>query len=473
MHSDTKKIVATIFTIVGLVLCIAFSSQFVENVDSGEIMVVQSPISGKLTWHREAGLKWQGWGTVTKYKKLEQFWFSSKLDQGSSTDQSLKIRFNDGAHANISGSLSWEMPEAEEMLTLIHTKYGSQEAVDKQLIRTNLEKSLYMTGPMMSSSESYATRRNDLLGIIDDQLQRGIYRTNGRDERVIDPITGQQKTVKVVEPVKATADGKIERVEPSPLEALGIKIFNLSINEIKYDPTVEAQIQKQQESIMAVQSALAESKAAEQQVLTTQAQGAANAAKAEWEQKVLMATAVTEAQQKKEVALTEAAQQLEVAQLATQAAEQKKLAEILLGEGEAMRRKLVMDADGSLDRKLEAWVNVNQAYAQAIGMHQGSWVPSVVMGGPSSTTTTGNGNAAQDLVSLLTAKTAKDLAITTVIPEKSGTLPPIKRPELPTFKFTPTNLSSPQHQFVPTPAPNPTTGKVPVTAPVGAVPAKK
>lgn len=462
---QAKQMLAVITAVVGLIVCVAFSSQFVENLDSGEIMVVQAPMSGNLTWHTEAGMKWQGFGKVTKYPKRAQFWFSK--DAGTvhpGQSSSIKIRFNDGAHADISGSLSWEMPMVEEQLSMLHSKYGSEEAIDKQLIRTNLEKSLYMTGPLMSSSESYATRRNDLLGIIDDQVQHGIYKTNGRDERQTDPITGQQKTVKIVEPVKGV-DGKFERVEPSPLEGLGIAIFNLSINDVKYDPTVEAQIQKQQESIMAVQSALAESKAAEQQVLTTQAQGAASAAKAEWEQKVLMATAVTAALQAKEVALTEAAQKFEVAQLETQAAEQKKLGEILLGEGEAMRRKLVMDADGSLDRKLEAWINVNQAYARAIGEHQGSWVPSVVMGGQGPAT--GNGNAAQDLVSLLTAKTAKDLAIDTVIPEKSGTLPPIKRPELPTFKFVPTNLTTSPKTFT---VPKVT---VPVATPLTSTPEAK
>jgi len=150
--------------------------------------------------------------------------------------------------------------------------------------------------------------------------------------------------------------------------------------------------------------------------------------------------APTKAAQEKEVALTAAQQALEVAQLATQAAEQDKLAAILKGEGEAMARKLVMDADGSLDHKLQAWVQVNSEYARAIGEHQGAWVPSVVMGG--TTTSSVGTSAATDLISMLTVKTAKDLAISTEIPEKSGTLPEIKRPAMPTFKFIPSPVST-------------------------------
>jgi len=150
--------------------------------------------------------------------------------------------------------------------------------------------------------------------------------------------------------------------------------------------------------------------------------------------------AVTEAEQKRQVATTEAQQKLEVAQLETQAAEQKKLGEILLGEGEAMRRKLVMDADGSLQQKLEAYVTINERYAQAFGNYAGSWVPSIVFGGnntngTSSTATTGGLNGMNDLISMMMVSTAKQLGIDAAIPNKSGTLPDIKRPEASKFKF--------------------------------------
>ena len=39
----------------------------------------------------------------------------------------------------------------------------------------------------------------------------------------------------------------IQRQERSPLGDFGIHTFNLSLNEISYDPTVEAQIKTQQE----------------------------------------------------------------------------------------------------------------------------------------------------------------------------------------------------------------------------------
>lgn len=176
-------------------------------------------------------------------------------------------------------------------------------------------------------------------------------------------------------------DGKPKRAEDSPLQEFGIKVFNLSINEVKYDEQVEDQISQQQKLTMQVQIAMADAKKAEQEALTTKKQGEATAAKAEWEQKTIMAKEVTRAEQEKKVAETLAAQKLAVAELDAKAAAQFKMAETLRGEGEAARRKLVMEADGALEKKLEAYIEVSKYYADAIARHQGAWVPSIIMGG--------------------------------------------------------------------------------------------
>ena len=191
------------------------------------------------------------------------------------------------------------------------------------------------------------------------------------------------------------------------MKEFGIKVFNLSINEIKYDEAVEAQIKQQQQLTMQVQTAIATAKQAEQETLTAKQQGMANAAKAEWEQKTVAAKEIAKAEQEKTVAETAAKQKLAVAELDAQAALQFKQAETSRGEGEAARRKLVMAADGALEKKLETYVTVNAAYAEAIKAHQGAWVPSIVMGNNGQT----QGSGAVDLINLLTAKAAKDLSL--------------------------------------------------------------
>ena len=401
-----KQIVALVLAGIVLIAILCSIGSIFENLDAGSVMVIQSPISGDLAWYTQPGIKWQWFGKVTKYQKRSQLWFSAKTDQGKTADESIKIRFNDGGHATISGGISWEIPLTDIELTDIHTKFGSQLALEQQLVRTIIEKSIYMSGPLMSSQESYASRRNELLYLIEDQIQNGICLTKTTQEQTKDPITGAEKTVALVSLV-LDKDGKPKRAEASPLSQFGVKAFNLSINEVKYDPQVEEQISQQQKATMQVQIAMANSKEAEQRALTTVKQGEADAAKAEWEQKTIMAKEVTRAEQEKKVAETLAAQKLAVAELDAKAAEQFKKAETLRGEGEAARRKLVMEADGALEKKLEAYTTVNKYFADAIAKHEGAWVPSIVMGGS-------NGQAgigAVDLISLLTAKAARDLQL--------------------------------------------------------------
>jgi hypothetical protein len=412
--------------VMAVLLCIGAIAifQMFEHLDAEDLMVIQSPFSGTLTWHTSPGVKGQWFGKVTKYKKRDQFWFSTKTDQGTKVDESLQVRFNDGAHAVISGSIAWEMPIDPQNLTALHVRYGSHAAIQQQLIRTVIEKAVYMTGPLMSSKESYAEKRNELLRLMEDQVQHGVYRTETVQERQPDPMTGQSRVVNVVKLV-LDKEGQVLRQETSPIQDFGLKTFNLSINEIRYDPEIEKQIQLQQQATMQVQLAVAKAKEAEQETITVAKKGEADAARAKWEQEVIKAKEVTQGQQKLEVARLEAQQKLEVARLGAQqqldvatldakAAEQFKLAETLRGEGEAARRRLVMGADGALEKKLAAYVQVNQNYATAIQNFKGNWVPSVVMGGNNGNHVAGSG--AHELIDLLTVKTARDLGLNLNMP---------------------------------------------------------
>lgn len=355
-----------------------------EVNNANKIMVVQSPIKGNLAWHTTAGVKWQGFGKITKYPKREIYEFESS------------IRFNDGGHGTMKGSVSYELPLDDKGLSNIHVKFGNIKTLEAQLVATVVKKAIYMTGPLMSSKESYAERRNYLISYIEDQIQNGVYRTKASEKKVIDQMTGAEKTATVVE-ICEKSPGIFDRQEESSLTAFSLKTFNFAITELPYDQAVEQQIKQQQQITMDVQTSMADAKKAEQYAITVAKQGEANAAKSRWEQEVIKARLVTEAQQKKEVA-----------ELDMKAAEFKKKEQILLGEGEAERKKLVMTADGALDKKLEAYKAVNLGYAEAIAKYQGNWVPSVVMGSGSEGK---NANGAQALIDMLSAKTAKELGL--------------------------------------------------------------
>lgn len=374
-----------LLTVVVLIIGMTLLGQVMQNVDADQIVLIQSPIRGTLSWYTTPGIKLQWFGKVTTYYKRQIYSFKNQ------------IRFNDGAHGYMTGSIQYELPLDDIHLTAIHVRFGGQEAVQKQLIQTVVDKATYMTGPLMSSKESYAEKRNALIWYVEDQVASGVYRTKQKEERTRDSISGEEKTITVVEIIEK--DGRPQRQEEAVLTSFGIKPFNFSITAVDYDQKVEEQIAAQQQAVMDVQTAMAEAKKAEQRKLTVEVEGQATAARTKWEQEAIKAREVTAAEQRREVAKLDA-----------EAAELTKKQQIALGEGESTRKRLVMEADGALQIKLDALVEINKAYATAIQGYQGDWVPDVVYGGNDGSFKSA-GAGANQLIDLLTAKTAKDLGV--------------------------------------------------------------
>ncbi len=378
------KKITKIGTIAALFLVLLFVGvkSFV-TVGAKEVVVIEYP-NGKLQVYTSPGIKPQWFGSVTVYKKSFQYNFEEK------DGQAIKVRFNDGGHGDLSGSCRINFPLDEGSVILLHTRYGSQDAIEAALVRPTIEKVVYMTGPLMSSKESSNTKRTDLLNYLSDQAEFGVYRTRQVEKRLQEDGSDTAKIVTVVEILRDTA-GRFYRQEQSPFKALNIGFGNLSINSLKYDSAVEKQIRSQQELAMKVQTAIAEAKTAEQQLFTTQKQGEANAAAAKWEQEKIKAQKVTEAEQ-----------ELAVQQLNEKKAASYKQQQILEGEGEAEKKRLIMNANGALDVKLEAWVKSQQYWAEAFSKFQGNLVPLYQSGGT-------NGGNAINWMEIMGMKAAKDL----------------------------------------------------------------
>jgi len=398
------------FLAVGLAVLGLFSGGLIETKEPDEILVIQSIRTGDLTWYTGTqAWVWQFWGNATPYKKRAIYsfdtWEESKEPGGKGKCvDGIDVRFNDGGHGTICGSIQFEMPMDEDNLTRIHTKFKSQAAVKSALIETITGKSVYLSGPLMSSRESYAEKRNNLLFYIEDQIQHGVYKTIQTEKHVKDAITGVEKTATIVELVLDKA-GKPERQEQAVLDQFGIKSFNFAIKRMPYDDKVEAQIQEQQKITMEVQTSIADAKKAEQRAITVAEQGKANAAEAKWKQETIKATEVTRAEQLKSVAILGGEQARDVAKLNKDAAEFYKQEQVLKGEGDGAYRAKVMQANGALEQKLETYTKVMGKFAEEFGKQK--WVPEVQMGGAGSSGV----NSAQTMMDVLSTKALRDLSL--------------------------------------------------------------
>lgn len=401
-----KKVTMVGLSVLALVLLIPLVEGVWEEVDAREIVVIQGFIDGKLHVYTQPGPVLQNFGRVTKYRKSFTYGFDKEVSGKDVTDKTIKIRFNDGGHAQIGGSVRIDLPLDEVSMIQIHSLFGSQEAIENMLITPIITKSIYMTGPLLSSKESSAEKRNYLLSYVEDQAAEGVYKTELKNDTVVDVTTKEKKLVQHVNIIEIKK--VVQRQEESLFKKFHVHISNLSLNSIDYDEGVEAQIKVQQQASMAVQTAMANSKKAEQDAITVEMQGKANAAKAKWEQEVIKSTQVTKAEQEKEVAITNAEREKEVARLASVQAGFYKTQQILEGQGDAEKKRLSTASNNNLEYKVDAWVKVNVAYAEA--MKSSSWVPTTVIGGGGSGAP-GMGDAGQALINMLMVKTAKDLNI--------------------------------------------------------------
>lgn len=254
MNANPKKLIYGIVGVLLGIFLIVASFKMFEDVDAGEVLIVQDAIDGELHVYSTAGWKWQLFGKVEHYRKSNQFWFNAPSDS-SETDKSIPIQWADGALSRLSGSIRYDLPLDEKSMMKIHSIFGSQKALEHQLIKTNLEKAVYMTGPLVTAKESYAEKKNNLIFYVEDQISRGVYKTTSMEVVTTDDLTGAEKTVTKVEVLTEPGTSIPLRQEKSPISEYALRMYNISINRIYYDKSTEEQIRTQQKAIMNVQTA--------------------------------------------------------------------------------------------------------------------------------------------------------------------------------------------------------------------------
>lgn len=393
-HSP-RRLIGLVVGLATTLLLILSTGSLIENLEANKVMIIQS-LSGDLHCHIEPGPKAQLLGNVTKYPRRGTYSFNEHTEK---TNTGKPLQFNDGGKATLYGSVNWEMPADCKQILRIHRDYGSTTGVEDQAIARMVNSAVYLSGPMMSSTESAAEKRGMLVDLINDQAQHGVYQTVTRLVEQADSATGEKRYMNAVEIVKDAA-GHPRRQQGSILETYGLKLQPMSIESLVYSKEVEAQIGQRQNAIQQVRLAQENARKAQQDAITAEENGKAKAAEAKWTQEAIKAKMVTEAESRRDVAKLDA-----------EAAANYKKQQILIGEGDAERRRLVLNADGALDAKLEAYKKVMADWAGAFGQFKGTMVPQINMGGGAAGSNATAMNGTHDLINMLSAKTARDLAL--------------------------------------------------------------
>ena len=390
---------------VALILALAIGGNAFEEVDKGEFQVRQRWITGEMAVKTTPGM-WSQFGDVETFPKSETFFFTSDEWEGEKYDQSIKIQFADGSWAQASGTARIVLPTTEsDILYLVKDlNYGTFKDVEAKLTTPVIRKSLNATAKLMTARESYSEKYNDFIFHATYQIEHGLYVTKPVNKKVIDPLSGEEVT-RTFQEIQYDEDGE-PLTQVNSLDGTGVVLQNFEIKGFEYDKVVLDQIATQQKAMMAVATKKLEAQEAEQEKIKITALGKAAVEKAKYEMEEVKIREVTEAEKEKAVAELKAQKNLEVAKLDKLAAQETKEKEILLGQGEAERKRLNMTGAALNQAKIDATVEINKAYATAIQNYSGNWVPTTVLGSGGAS----NGaSGAQTLIDLLTAQAAKDV----------------------------------------------------------------
>ncbi|MCG3205638.1 MAG: hypothetical protein KCHDKBKB_02360 [Elusimicrobia bacterium] len=394
-----KKFMNPRFLAIGLFgvvffVVVALSGQLFETVQAGNYAIKQAAVSGKMTAFTASGMFFQGFGDVFKYKAADILYFSKHEDEGREVDEAVEVRFNDGATATVTGNVRFELPNNPEQLIEIHRKFRSYGSLVKDTLKQVVGESVILTAALMSAEESYTTKRAEFSQMAYDQVKNGVYLTEADDIETKDTKTGETTKRQVVR-IQRGEDKNPLRKE-SVLEQYGIRVTQFVIKEIDYQKEVHNTINSKQDALMKTVQAKAEAEKAQQDRLTAEEVGKKNVAVAKYEQEVEKAKAITAAEK-----------ELAVAELNKKAAEQYKLTQILKAEGDAEYRRKIMLADGALEKKLNAYIETQKAWADAMANMKQPVVPNVVSGGGSG----GTGNSVVNMMELMGIKAARDLQL--------------------------------------------------------------
>lgn len=384
-----------IFAIIA-VLVVAFLftlPKWGEDMDRKQIGVNQIPITGSFEYWTNGGFQWQKLGSVTIYDKTSQIWFNQIVKDVTGNvsvtpdmeNPAMPITYNDKGKGFVLGSVRVEMPLEDKYLERIQTHYGSQEKLIRDLVKPTLNKVVIACGPLMSSLESVSEKRTDLIALITDQLNFGVYKTRVRTVEVLNPITNEKQITKIAEAIPdSLSPNGIKRQEDSPFAFYGLKVSQLSISDLEYEGATLAQISKQREADMSIITAKSKALEAIQRTIQIEEEGKAAAAQAKWEQEKIKAVEVTKAQQA-----------FEVAALQAKEADEKAKKIIAEGKAEAEANRLKVQAGLTPQEAAEWQYKTTVGVAEALSKSNVRWVPEIMMNG-----NTSGGNSAMDAVGL-------------------------------------------------------------------------
>lgn len=376
-------------------------------------------------------------GYTTKWFGRSQPWKQAQTIQftqakGDDVDDSLnvegfRVTFLGNVDGGIEASTRFRLPQGEQFLKIAR-EYRTPENFFSTAVVPAVKETLQTTASMMSADEYFAGGRSEFSTTFEDQLRNGQYhvrrienqitgdRTKNDDEGAVSGKDGTEVKRSQFEIIKLkSADGNFLR-KGQTFRGFGVDVVEARITDVSPNPAFRGRMVKVQESQAQLALARQDRLREEEQKLLVIAKG-----EREVEEKRQLTLKdqierTTSAETDKALALITASKMKEEAliqkdtaatQLETSVLEAKRTKN--LADAEAHAKKVVIEANGALEQKLDALVKINAVWAQAA---KDAKVPEIVMGGDSSGS---RHNEFSQMMSIMGVNAAKQLSADTSV----------------------------------------------------------
>jgi hypothetical protein len=312
----------------------------------------------------------------------------------------IMIRFSDATTADVKGITQFILPSDEKEMILIHNTHRTPQSLVVKRLAPYTKECLQSSAQLMSSEKHYGGGRAQMAQDFMDQLKEGVYLLKTEENIVFDSLEQEKKRIYQTEIQYDKKNGAPKR-KLSSIKEYGISVADAAITDVDYEEKVDQKLIKIIDA--ATKSAISKQElmTAQQQTLTAKAKGEQALVEIEYQQKQEQTRQVVEAETNVKVAEQDRLQQ----KIAYEGSilEAKKIKE--MADAQAYARMKIMKADGALEMKLNAQIEIQKVWADAFSKYQGAIVPQIQTGGSTNT------NGALNFMDIMTAKTARDFAL--------------------------------------------------------------
>lgn len=330
---------------------------------SSQIMVKQAWWTGDMSIHTTNGFIGQWFGDITRLDRQLSVTFTNNEDEDDVTTHAFWVRYNDGGTSEWGGTARFNVPGDDQIYTCLRA-FKDEETIVKELLIPGMREICTSTSGLLSTEESYTTKRTMIPSMCSDQANNGVYLTEINYMQFKDEF-GKTDRIPVYDIKKDTVRDSPtfgEKIRKPPIfSQFGITCELFLIPEIAYLGNIDNQIKEKMGFRTQLQVTDADIAKYEQQLNEVKAVGQKNVTVEEMLQEKKRTNIIQNAEAYRQKAMY--AVIADSIETFNTLAETKSLtaADIKKAQGAAEKRKKEMSGDNALEiRRL--------AYEEAIGV---------------------------------------------------------------------------------------------------------